>query len=255
MAVERIYILTTGEARVDDRSIFSPGVRVGEPASLTCNAYLIRHDGGWLLWDTGLEDALARSPEGEIVAHGIRGVVTRPLAARLAEIGVAPADIGTVALSHAHFDHVGNCSLFPHARFFLQKAELDAMLGPEPDSFGFLPHLYAAVRHGRVETVEGDRDLLGDGALTLLATPGHTPGHSSLLVRLPSGPILLSGDVAHFEDNFTHRRVPTFNWDATASRASMDKVDAILRAEGASLWINHDSAQTARLPQVPGFFT
>ena len=250
MAVERIYLLNTGEARVEDASIYSPGVDVGQPRTLSCNAYLIRRQGAWLLWDTGLEDDLAGTPGGKIVAHGIRGIVTRPLATQLAEIGIVPADIATVALSHAHFDHVGNCKLFPHARWIVQKAEHDAMFGAEPESYGFLPHLYEAVRNGRVELHEGDADLLGDDSVRLVSTPGHTPGHSSLLVRLPSGPVL-SGDVAHFEENFRQRRVPAFNVDATATRASMDKVDAILKVEGARLWINHDGAQTARLPHAP----
>ena len=251
MAVERIYLLNTGEARVEDGSVYSPGVNIGMAMALSCNAYLIKHDGGWLLWDTGLDDQLARSPGGEIVAHGIRGIVIRPVAEQLAEIGVAPGDIGIVALSHAHFDHVGNCRLLQHARWFIQKAEHDAMFGPNPDRFGFLPHLYAAMRGARVDLVEGDADLFGDGSVRLVFTPGHTPGHSSLLVRLPSGPVVLSGDVAHFAANFRHRRVPEFNADAEATRASMDKIDAILRTENARFWINHDSAQTASLPQAP----
>lgn len=250
--VERLCILDGGLAQVDDGSIYSPGLNVGVPMALSCNAYLVRDRGGWLLWDTGIEDALAAEPEGRIVAHGIRGIVRRPLAAQLAAIGVGPDAIGTLVLSHAHFDHVGNCRLFPKARWIAQRAEHEAMFGPAPDAYGYLPDLYAHLRGNPTEIVEGDHDVFGDGAVRLLSTPGHTPGHSSLLVRLPqSGPVLLSADVAHNRDNFANRRVPVFNADPRATVASMDKVDALLRAEGATLWVNHDTAQSEGLPHAP----
>jgi glyoxylase-like metal-dependent hydrolase (beta-lactamase superfamily II) len=249
--VERIFILDGGLAQVQDGSIYSPGLNVGVPMTLSCNAYLIGHRGGWLLWDTGSQDDLVTEPEGRIVAHGIRGIVRKTLASQLGEIGVRPDEIGTIVLSHAHFDHVGNCRLFPTAKWIAQRAEYDAMFGPSPEDYGYLPELYATMRDNPVEIVEGDHDIFGDGAVRLISTPGHTLGHCSLLVRLESGPVLLSADVAHNRDNFVHRRVPAFNADQEASRASMDKVDALLRAEGATMWVNHDTAQSEKLPHAP----
>jgi glyoxylase-like metal-dependent hydrolase (beta-lactamase superfamily II) len=111
--VERIYIMDGGLAKVDDGSIYSPGVNVGVPMTLSCNAYLIRHPEGWLLWDTGTSDDMVKEPEGRVVAHGINGVVRTTMAAQLESIGVAPDDIDRLVLSHAHYDHVGNCRLFP----------------------------------------------------------------------------------------------------------------------------------------------
>ena len=250
--VERIYVLYSGEARVDDRSIYSPGVHVGEHVSLSCNAYLIKRADGWVLWDTGMEDSLAELPDGRIIAHDIRGIARRTIAGQLQDIGVAPKDVYTIILSHAHFDHAGNCRLFPNARWIAQKAERDAMFGPNPDSFGFLPHLYDTMRANPTTVVEGDHDVFGDGSVRLISTPGHTPGHCSLLVRLPkTGPVILSGDVAHFGESLEHHYVPKFNSDPVASKASMGKVEALMRAEGARLWINHDATQMASLPQAP----
>ncbi|MET0313119.1 MAG: N-acyl homoserine lactonase family protein [Hansschlegelia sp.] len=250
--VERIYVLYSGEARVDDRSIYSPGVHVGEPVGLSCNAYLIKRADGWTLWDTGMEDGLAELPEGRIIAHDIRGIAKRTIAGQLKEIGIGPKNIGTLILSHAHFDHAGNCRLFPQARWIVQKAERDAMFGDKPDRFGFLPHLYDTLRSNPTTVVEGDHDVFGDGSVRMISTPGHTPGHCSLLVRLPkAGPVILSGDVAHFEESFRHHYVPKFNSDPVLSQSSMEKVEALMRAEGAKLWINHDAAQTASLPRAP----
>ena len=82
--------------------------------------------------------------------------------------------------------------------------------------------------------VTGDQyDVFGDGSVTLFGTPGHTPGHQSMLVRLADrGPIMLSGDMARFWDNFCCRRVPHMNVSKDKTKESMDKVDAV-RAEGA----------------------
>jgi N-acyl homoserine lactone hydrolase len=253
-AIEKIFIIDGGLAKVKDGSIYSPGVNVGVPMTLSCNAYLIRHKRSWLLWDTGIEDDLVSDPEGRIIAHGIQGIVRRTLASQLDQIGVAPDDIGTIAISHAHFDHVGNCRLFRKAKWVAQRAEYDAMFGDNPEQFGYSPDLYSALRHNPVELVDGDHDFFGDGAVRLISTPGHTPGHCSLLVRLPeTGTVLLSGDVAHNRENFRLRRVPSFNADQRASTVSMDKVDALLRVERGTMWVNHDTAQSEALPYIPGW--
>ncbi|WP_027531735.1 N-acyl homoserine lactonase family protein [Bradyrhizobium sp. WSM3983] len=250
--IEKIFILDGGIARVDDGSIYSPGINVGIPMTLSCNAYLIRHREKWLLWDTGTEDDLVSEPQGRIVAHGIRGIVRRTVASQLDEIGVRPDEIAMIAISHAHFDHVGNCRLFRNAKWIAQKAEYEAMFGPDPAQFGYLPELYATMRQNDVELVDGDHDIFGDGAVRIIFTPGHTLGHCSLLVRLPkAGPVLLSGDVAHNRENFDCRRVPSFNADKQATEASMDKVDAILHTEMATMWVNHDTAQSEGLPHAP----
>jgi N-acyl homoserine lactone hydrolase len=250
--VERIFILDGGLAQVEDGSIYSPGINVGQPMTLSCNAYLIQHQGKWLLWDTGTGDDLVEEPEGRIIAPGIRGFVRKTLGSQLNEIGVTPDEISTIAISHAHFDHIGNCRLFRKARWIAQKAEHDAMFGPNPEEFGYPPEFCATMRRNPVELVVDDHDISGDDAVRLIFTPGHTPGHCSLLVRLQEcGPVLLSGDVAHNRENFRCRRVPSFNADHAATIASMEKVETLLRTEKATMWVNHDTAQSETLPHAP----
>ena len=250
--VERIYDLDGGIAEVADASIYSPGIDVGKPLSLSCNAYVIRRAGKWILWDTGIDDGLAKISGGKIVAHNIRGVLKRTLKSQLDEIGVDPGDVSTLILSHAHFDHVGNTRLFPKAKWIVQKEEYEAMFGPDYGDYGYVPDLYETLRHNPTEIVGGDYDVFGDGSIRLISTPGHTPGHCSLVVRLPkSGTLILSGDVAHFERNFVLRRVPSINVDGERTKASMEKVDRIIRSEGARMWINHDAQQSATIPHAP----
>jgi N-acyl homoserine lactone hydrolase len=100
--------------------------------------------------------------------------------------------------------------------------------------------------------LNGDYDVFGDGSVVILSTPGHTPGHQCLLVRLPNrGPVVLPGDMVHFQENWIHRRVPSRNFDQAQSAASMEKVAAVLARENAELWINHDKAQSATIPKAP----
>jgi len=247
--VEAIYRLEAGFAVAPDRSIYTPGRFQGEPVTLPCNAYLIRRAGDWILWDTGMPDELASEPEGRIIAHGLRGILPRTLRSQLQEIGVTPEDIGTVILSHGHFDHVGNAALFQHATWILQRAEFEAMVGPDAARHGYRPALYEGLGKARLQVVEGDRDVFGDDSVRVIATPGHTPGHASLLVRTPGGrAIVLSGDVAHSSFNLEHRCVPTMNADADASRRSMERIVHLLREEGAELWINHDPGHVSDVP-------
>jgi N-acyl homoserine lactone hydrolase len=251
--VQRLYVLYCGEAQIPDLSPWSPGFNIGKPGTFSDNCYLIQHGKDWMLWDSGFPDALAATPEG-IVTPRMRAIRTRTLASQLAEIGVAPNQITYLAFSHTHGDHVGNGNLFTAATLYIQQAEYDAAFGPEPGKYGFVPATYDKLRNSPTVKLQGDFDIFGDGSVKILSTPGHTPGHQSLLVRLPkTGAVVLSGDVAHFEENFVNRRVPGFNFNIEQSRQSMDKIDAIVKAEHAQLWINHDAKQSATIPHAPQF--
>jgi len=250
----RLYVLYCGEAQIPDISPWSPGFNEGKPMTFSDNCYLIRHGSDWMLWDSGFADALAASPDGQPGARGMLMRRTKTLASQLAELGVAPEQIKHLAFSHTHADHVGNANLFTAATLYIQQAEYDAAFGSEPAKYGFNPALYDKLRSNPVVKLNGDRDVFGDATVVILSTPGHTPGHQSLLVRLPkTGAVVLSGDAAHFEDNFVKRRVPSFNFNADQSRQSMDKIDAIVKAEGAQLWINHDAKQNAAIAHAPRF--
>src|SRR5438067_1045161 len=245
--VERLYILNCGEGVAGDISRWSPGVNVGKSMDFVDNCYLIKHSQGWLLWDTGLADAIAAMPEGQRPADPRMTHWRRPktLAAQLEQLGVKPSDIKYVAVSHSHPDHIGNVAVFPQSTLLVQKAEYDwpASGGPR-----FNPEL-------SVIKLEGDRDVFGDGSITLLATPGHTPGHQSLLVKLPkTGAVLLSGDAAHFKENWDNRRVPENNTDKAQTSASMARMADVMAKEKAQLWINHDKAQRDSLKLAPELY-
>jgi N-acyl homoserine lactone hydrolase len=241
---DRLYVLDCGSNAALDQSRWSPGVNVGQPIELSDNCYLIRHDRQWLLWDTGYPDAMVDKPVTTPVGTAMRA---RTLAAQLAEIGVNPADVEWIAVSHTHGDHVGNVDLFPTATLLIQKAELD---------WAFAPGKPAPFHRDRpIRALDGDLDVFADGSVTVLSTPGHTPGHQSLLVRLPhTGAVVLSGDLAHFRDNWDHRRVASMNTSAEQTQASLARVADVLAGQHAQLWINHDKQQSVAQKHAPAFY-
>ena len=127
--------------------------------------------------------------------------------------------------------------MFPTTPMLVQRVEY-GWAGSRQDTVAF------SKKHP-VKLIDGDYDVAGDGSLVLLSTREQTPGHQSLLVRLPkTAPVILSGDVAHFQTSFEHRYVPSNNWDERASVGSMEKIAAIIAKERAQLWINHDQPQS-----------
>ena len=247
-AIERLYILNCGEGVAGDISRWSPGVNVGKSMDFVDSCYLIRHAQGWLLWDTGVADAIAAMPNGLAPADPAATHWRRPktLAAQLDAIGVKPSDIKFLAVSHTHPDHIGNVPMFPGAMLFVQKAEYE---WPLPNGASrFKPEQ-------PVTKLEGDRDVFGDGSVTILATPGHTPGHQSLLVRMAkTGTVLLSGDAVHFTSNWQNRGVPAGNFDKDKTVASMKRIAEVLDSRKATLWINHDKAQRDTQRMAPAFY-
>ncbi|SDI82314.1 Glyoxylase, beta-lactamase superfamily II [Bradyrhizobium sp. Rc2d] len=246
--VEKLYVLNCGEGTAGDVSRWTPGLNEGKTMDFVDTCYLIKHSRGWFLWDTGIADSVAAMPNGLVPADPKAVTWRRPktLAAQLEQLGVKPADSKAMAVSHTHPDHTGNVELFPQATLYVQKVEYDwPAANNEPRFKPSHP----------VELLAGDKDVFGDGSVTILSTPGHTPGHQSLLVKLPkTGAVILSGDAVHFKDNWDNRRVPSMNVSKDQTAASMQKIADTLAKEKAQLWINHDKAQRDSQKMAPEFY-
>jgi glyoxylase-like metal-dependent hydrolase (beta-lactamase superfamily II) len=246
--VEKLYILNCGEGVAGDISRWTPGVDEGKSVDFVDNCYLIKHTQGWFLWDTGITDAVAAMPNGLVPSDPKATLWHRPktLASQLEQLGVKPSDLKGMAVSHSHPDHAGNVEMFPTTMLYVQKAEYQ---WPGADNQPrFKPE-------HPVTLVEGDRDVFGDGSVMILSTPGHTPGHQSLLVKLPkTGAVVLSGDAVHFKSNWENRRVPIFNSSKEQTLASMQRISDVLTREHGQLWMNHDKVQRDTLKMSPEFY-
>ena len=256
----KLYRLDCGHSLANDESVWTPGENVGKSIEFSSTCWLIKHGSEWLLWDTGVPEETLHDPKGWstlpklIVYH-----LDKSLTEQLATIGLRPADIGRVAISHTHGDHIGNMALFPDATVLMQRAEYSWIHSPDGPNDN-VNQLMALARKllgtpKRLQLIDGDADVFGDGSVILVATPGHTPGHQSLLVHLQkSGFILLSGDVAHSEENFQKGIVPTLNTNKADSIASMQRVRGLISTYEATFFINHQKSQADTLKLLPAAY-
>ncbi|MBO9380135.1 MBL fold metallo-hydrolase [Sphingomonas histidinilytica] len=247
--VDKLWRLDCGRFRVNQPNIFSDTqAYTGQTRDLVGSCYLIKDGDAYMLWDTGVPAAmLGAKPDP---TQPIDGRLDRTIVDQLAQIGVKPEQIGLIGISHYHFDHTGQAADFPKAKLVIGAGDLKAARA-DRDGIG-KPIAPWLADGAKVEAVEGDKDLFGDGSVVMVNFTGHTPGHHGLLVRLPkTGVVLLSGDVAHFHENLDGDGVPTFNTDRADSLASMDR----FRKLGASLKavsiIQHDPRDVAKLPAFP----
>ena len=219
-----------------------PGLYEKAPREITDSCYLIRHGDQALLWDTGFSSELKGQSQdmGDLVARMDRTIVEQ-----LADLGMKTEDVDIVGISHMHPDHTGQAAQFPAARLLIGKGDFEGTKGKD-DPFG--PWRADAKK---VTLATADVDIFGDGSITALHLPGHTPDHLALLVRLPGGPVLLSGDLYHSLDARAKRGVPPFNTDRAKTLASMDKFEKLAKETGAKVVIQHEPRDNGKLPGVP----
>ncbi|MFY9315875.1 MAG: N-acyl homoserine lactonase family protein [Burkholderiales bacterium] len=249
--VQLMYVIECGENHVKDLWRWTPGANAGKAHVFVNHCYLIKHAKGWMLWDSGNADRLAALPNGLTAPNGlITAHMRKPLVESLKEIGLEPADIRYFAMSHSHGDHSGSANLFGASLLIMQGAEYGAVFGSEPQKYNFVAANFDKLRSAQVEKLNGDYDVFGDGSVLIKATPGH----QSLLVRLPKrGPVLLTGDLVHLTYSWENSVVPGFNYDQAASRRSIEAMKVYAKQAGAHVWVGHDKQQHIPIPKAPSF--
>jgi N-acyl homoserine lactone hydrolase len=212
-------------------------------------SFLVVHPNGTLLWDSGV------TPDSQITP-GVpdpRSRASKTLRSQLAEIGYTPADITYFALSHDHSDHTANANDYAGATWLVRKVERDLMFAEKPPPITNPAH-YSALKNSKTVLIEGDYDVFGDGTVVMKPTPGHTPGHQVLFLKLvKTGPIVLSGDLYHLPEERMLKAVPTFEWDKDQTPKSREALEAFLQQNGAQLWIQHDFVGSAKRRKSPAY--
>lgn len=251
----KLYAFDCGDTKVKDISIFSPGVDQGQTKDLVVSCYLIDHPQGLMVWDTGLSDDIAKNKDGLKVRGGAFHLkVEKTFLSQLNELGVDPKKIRYLAFSHMHFDHTGNAKYFTKSQVLMQEEEYEAAFSPNFAQYGFNQASYAMLKDN-VKKIKGDYDVFGDGKVIILKTPGHTPGHQSLMVDLANeGKIVLSGDLYHFKKNREFSRVPSFNFSKPETLKTMKKFEKYLVKNEAKLWIQHDPEQAKSRKYSPKYY-
>lgn len=215
----------------------------GQRKTLANSCYLIRHNDEYMLWDTGFPPSALKAK-----ANGTKG---ETLVQQLARIEVPPERVTFVGISHFHWDHTGQASLFPAARLLIGAPDFELLVAgvqyAQRNDIG--PWL---TNTEKVDRVAGDKDVFGDGTVVMLATSGHTPGHHSLLIRLKeSGAVILSGDLWHFTEQVSHSGIPPYNADRADTLASMDRILKAAAYLKAKIIIQHEPADIDKLPNFP----
>jgi len=245
----RLYVLNCGTLIYNNPETYNLTRQEVKNTNMSVACYLVVHPRGAILFDTGLpDDALGRpfnespmsgGPNPPSTAYFM--LVTRTLKSQLAEIGFTPGRITYLALSHFHGDHVGNVADYAGSTWLVQKAESD-----NPS--------YRALMNSRKQILQGDYDVFGDGTVVLKYTPGHTPGHQSLYVRLAkTGGIVLSGDLYHYPEERTLNRMPERE-KTTETGASRAALEAFMKETKAELWIEHDISAYSKQRKSPEYY-
>ncbi len=249
----RLYVIDCGRLKVEDPSRFNFKKEELKVLDLSVGCYLIVHPKGAMIWDTGVVPDQSFKADGSPATKEY-ATATVPLKTQLAKIGYEPVDVKYLALSHFHWDHVGNASEFATSTWLVTKVEHDALfsssLPPRTDASMFAP-----LKDTRtVMLPEADYDVFGDGSVVIKPTPGHTPGHRVLFLKLAkTGPIVLSGDLYHYPEEVNSNRIMQGDVveQTAASRASLQ---AFLKQSGAKLWIQHDLNGFSKLKKAPEFY-
>jgi glyoxylase-like metal-dependent hydrolase (beta-lactamase superfamily II) len=278
--VSRVRVISTGSGAIHPEHMY--GTR--KPAywwvltskqwvSIPINVFVIEHADGIVLFDAGLDPRVVSDPEywRSRITRGFMNRIFRfdispeqCLGSQLRAAGCEPGDVTTAIFSHLHFDHVGGISDIPEAELLVHEAAWDHLLGSDPEreavprreilrpgarwrSFGF-----EATSDPRLAPFTESYDVMGDGSLIALPTPGHIPGSASLLVRRTGAPpVLLIGDLTYSEELLDRDQVA-----GTGNKgqllASYAKVRELReRTPGLLIVASHDATAAARLAAAP----
>jgi glyoxylase-like metal-dependent hydrolase (beta-lactamase superfamily II) len=240
-----LYAMDCGRLTMANADMFSDdGAYKGVAKQMVVPCYLIRHPKGDLIWDTGL-------PQGAPPAPG--GAVTRKLTDQLQDLGLTPEDIEYVSVSHSHFDHIGNAGLFAKSTWIVDPDEKAYAFSEQARKNTRNFAAYSALETSKTVLIEQPSyDVFGDRSVVIYQAPGHTPGHTVVLIRLKdAGPVLLTGDLWHIAESRPTRRVPRFNTDKAQTLQSMDMVEKLAKDEKARVVLEHVPEDFDALPKFP----
>ena len=249
----RLYIFDCGVLTPADAKSF--GFDKVSELRMSVPCFLVAHPKGTMMWDVGVSPDSDFKADGAPIKQGMI-TVTKPLKPQLEAIGYEPADIKYIAFSHYHIDHTANANMFAGSTWLVSQPERDIMFSDKPAPVRADKN-YMALKDSKTTILSStaDYDVFGDGTVIIKQTPGHTPGHQVLFLKLPkTGPVLIAGDLYHYNEERNTDHVPSFEYNKEQSLASRAKVEEFLKTSGAQLWIEHDFAANAKLKKSPAYY-
>ena len=248
--------------------------QVGGVTDFVTPCFLIAHPKGSILWDTGIVADRLVKPDGNTTVVSNTpllnwtamqtyreaadtigpSIVYRSLKSQLQEIGHTSADITYLVLSHNHVDHTANANDYAASTWIVQKAERDFMFSERQRASSNFSS-YSALEKAKTVVLEGDHDVFGDGNVVIKSTPGHSPGHQSLFLKLArTGPVFVTGDLYHYEAERTLGVIPPPSPDKERERVSRATIEVFLKQTGAQLWVQHSLPNFRKLKKSPAYY-
>ncbi|SPF38451.1 N-acyl homoserine lactonase AttM [Syntrophobacter sp. SbD1] len=258
----KLYCFESGHL-VMDKSMLTAGRGMGTMLTIPIPFFLIQHPKGNLLYDTGMPKELvtdARRYWGDALVDFTKPALKKEeyCVNHLAKLGIKPEDISYVVQSHLHLDHTGGVMDFPKATVLVQRKEMEWAYTADP-SMKFI-YMRGDFDHAHIKYryIEGWNqnpfDVFGDGSVQILFTPGHSPGHQTLLLNLPkSGRVLLTGDACYTTENLEEEVMPGVVWSLEETRKSIEMIRH-LKATGATILIGHDPDLWPTYKKAPEFY-
>ena len=247
MAVQGLYALQNGFMGFQRSGLFY-GDLSGETFQIPVTCYLVRTSEAVILFDTGVSpravpglmrnDSHARFTDEDLLVH------------RLDALGLEPAQVDMVVLSHLHYDHAGGAGLFPSSELIVQKDEYAYAHYPASFFESFYYRRNFDLPEAKWRLLDGDTELVP--GVSVLRTDGHTPGHQSLLVELPeTGAVILAGDACYWQESIDKERPPGVVWNPTLALHSIKKLKTIARLVGGRIFPSHDPVFWDTVKQSP----
>ncbi len=244
-----LHVFDGGKILVNNLELFSEDTTYhGQSKTLADAFYVIQHPKGNLIWDAGLPENLVALPKPFTDPTGAFTVSRKDsVVNQLKTLGLTPNDFKYIAMSHSHFDHVGHANHFKNATWLVQENEYDYYTNDSAQ----VKHadIYSMIKDLKnVQKLHGDYDVFGDSTVVIKSMPGHTIGHQVLYLNIGlQKPILLTGDLYHFEENRINRRAPIFNYDIPQTKKSMEAFENFAKANNADVFIQHSQKDFDRL--------
>jgi N-acyl homoserine lactone hydrolase len=247
----RLYLFDCGLIRGEDPTGYGLRKDQVKNPDMVVPCYLVVHPKGTLMWDVGLFPDSAFKGDKPVTSSDGSETASKPLLPQLAAIGYRPENITYIAFSHYHSDHTANANAFAGCTWLVHAAEREAMFAASPDH----QSTYSRLRNSKTVILpNSDYDVFGDGTVVIKYTPGHTPGHQALALKLPrTGPVLIAGDLWHYTAELTASRAPEGEANEKQTFASRAAMKAYLKQTGAQLWIEHDPETFHRLKKAPDY--
>ncbi len=248
----KLHVFSGGDLTANKLDLFSQDTTYqGQSKKFAISYYVLEHPKGNLIWDAGLPENLIALEKPFTDPSGAFTISRKDsLVNQLKSIGLVVKDFKYIALSHIHFDHIGHANYFKDATWFVQENEYNFIKSDEAKTKH--ADLVAMIKDLKnPKKLNGDYDIYGDGTAIIKYAPGHTIGHQTLYLNIGlEKPVILIGDLYHFEENRTHRRVPIFNHDKEETLKSMEIIEKFAKEKGAEIIIQHSPKDFKKLTKM-----